>query len=164
MNAPKWAQDLTINACLHLGMEDIPQLVWRKHKCEWSSGKAWYHDENKCITIYAGSNRLDARLVLLHEIAHMAKPGHDIQMTYKQWHDARSKEKNVVVAPFNPRYRNRIITTKHVSHTPEFWDTAWELFRWAKLPIRYCKEREGEYRKGSIAAYHRSKNKQGTVR
>jgi hypothetical protein len=43
-------------------------------------------------------------------------------------------------------------------HSAAFWDTCLDLFQWAKLPVRYCKKREGEYMKGSIAAYHRAKN------
>jgi hypothetical protein len=42
-------------------------------------------------------------------------------------------------------------------HGKTFWDTAWELFRWAKLPVKYVKAREGTYRKGALVAYRRSR-------
>lgn len=40
-------------------------------------------------------------------------------------------------------------------HTPDFWDECWRIYRWARLPMRYCLERETEYRKGSVPAYYR---------
>lgn len=46
----------------------------------------------------------------------------------------------------------------HVRHNGEFWDKAWELFHRYNVPIRYAREREGLYLKGSIAAYHRSRS------
>lgn len=44
-------------------------------------------------------------------------------------------------------------------HTVAFWDITWKLIRWAKLPIRYCKQREGEYKKGALVAYRRGRCK-----
>ncbi len=41
-------------------------------------------------------------------------------------------------------------------HSPHFWDLAWQLYREFRLPIRYCKWREGEYRKGALVAYHKA--------
>jgi len=124
MNPPKWAQGLTLNAILYLqstryvGLE-LPRLTWRHaHNRSCSSGISW-HDRSKGINVNAGTDRTDAKLVLLHELAHWARPLGE-------------------------------------SHSDAFWDLAWELYRWAKLPMRYCKWREAEYRKGSIAAYHRS--------
>lgn len=163
MHTPRWAEDLIIDACIHLGIEDVPQVVWRKRKGRETSGLAYYGDNGNRITINAGTSRLDAKLVLLHELAHIARPGRDIKKPYKEWYEAMKTAcagKHIVIAPFNPKLQNRVITTMHISHTPEFWDTAWELFRWAKLPIAYCKEREFEYKKGAIAGYHRSKAKQ----
>ena len=40
-------------------------------------------------------------------------------------------------------------------HTAGFWDTAWALYRWAKLPVRYCLGSECGYRKGAAVAYRR---------
>jgi len=44
-------------------------------------------------------------------------------------------------------------------HTPTFWDNAWALYRWAKLPMTYCKEREGPYKVEALRAYARSRGK-----
>jgi hypothetical protein len=118
---PKWAQDLIIDACLYLGLEDIPVVDWRHRKAKSSSGRAWYprppRNEGRII-INAGSDRTDCRLTILHELAHIRQPK---------------------------------------GHTDAFWAVTWDLIRWAKLPIRYCLQRETEYRKGAAAAYHRSK-------
>ena len=42
-------------------------------------------------------------------------------------------------------------------HSPVFWDIAWRLYRQHKVPIRYAKERESEYRQGAVLAYKRSR-------
>ena len=42
-------------------------------------------------------------------------------------------------------------------HGSAFWDKAWELYRRYGVPIRYAKQREGNYRKGALAAYRRSR-------
>lgn len=76
---PKWAQDLIIDACLYLGLEAIPVVNWRHRKAKSSSGRAWYprppRNEGRII-INAGTDRIDARLTILHELAHIAVPGH----------------------------------------------------------------------------------------
>mgnify|MGYP001589009242 CR=1 FL=1 len=115
---PEWAQDLMLNALLYKGFDDIPELVWRHTKREVSSGV--YSPRTKQIRIMAGSDRKDAKLVLLHEIAHFITP-----------------------------------RKGSIFHTGIFWDITWDLYRWAKLPIRYCLKREGHYKKGATLAYHR---------
>lgn len=45
-------------------------------------------------------------------------------------------------------------------HTDTFWDKAWTLYRRYKVQIRWAKAREGQYRKGSIAAYRRNRRKE----
>ena len=42
-------------------------------------------------------------------------------------------------------------------HSTVFWDTAWALYRWAKLPVRYCVNREKTYKVGAMVAYRRNK-------
>lgn len=115
---PKWAQDLTINALIYLDSEgiklNVPTLDWKHSNRDSSSGACWFKSAR--IVVRAGSDRVDAKMVLLHEIAHLQGKG----------------------------------------HTDRFWDIAWMLYRWAKLPIRYCKEREGDYMKGALVAYRRS--------
>ena len=43
------------------------------------------------------------------------------------------------------------------NHGPAFWDQAWRLYRRYGVPLRYAKLRERFYRKGSVAAYARTK-------
>lgn len=46
---------------------------------------------------------------------------------------------------------------KSIMHGPAFWDLAWKLYFHFKLPIRQCRKREANYRKGSEAGYQRIK-------
>mgnify|MGYP001595901362 FL=1 len=114
---PKWAQSLCLDALTWWERQGHttpnPSLTWRRGSSRQSSGRA----NDKSIVVTAGTYRTDAKMVLLHEMAH---------------------------------------TFTGVGHTDLFWDTAWALYRWAKLPIRYCRTREGTYRRGSLAAYARS--------
>jgi len=114
---PAWAQDLTLKALLWWERQGktapLFDLRWRHCNRPRSSGTARIIAPH-WIVVRAGKSRLDAKLCLLHEIAH--------QLT-------------------------------NDGHTPEFWDVAWQLYRWAKLPMRYCIEREQYYRKGAMIAY-----------
>jgi hypothetical protein len=76
MKVPKWAQDLILDTLLYLqsrGYPDaIPEIRWRHssyHKL--SSGVCYQHNH---ITITAGKDRRDQKLVLLHELAHWVLP------------------------------------------------------------------------------------------
>lgn len=68
---PKWAQELVINALLYLEGKgfraELPDIRWRHGSANDSSGTCVY---NRYIVITAGKSRRDARLVLLHEVAH----------------------------------------------------------------------------------------------
>ena len=44
-------------------------------------------------------------------------------------------------------------------HSLAFWDTAWALYRWAKLPMRYCLQRERDYRKLAAVSYRNSRRR-----
>ena len=121
---PIWAQNLLLSALLYWeaqhGQVPVPALEWRRGAKSSSSGRTAPRLDNRDkgrIVITAGSDRADAKLVLLHEIGHWLTP------------------------------------MDH--HSDRFWDVAWELYRWAKLPVRYCLWREGNYRTGAVAAYHR---------
>lgn len=125
MNAPpKWAQELTLNALLwweehgHLAPEFA--LYWRRGSQKLASGTSYLPpaERETRIVITAGKSRLDAKLVLLHEIAHQL---------INQW------------------------------HTDAFWDIAWQLYRWAGLPIRYCQKREYAYKARAAVAYRRNR-------
>ncbi len=129
MNPPKWAQEMTLKALLWWEAQGnkapIFRLDWGRRSADYSSGVSW--DREKKIFVRQGTSRLDARLVLLHEVAHQLQP--------------RLK-----------RYASR-------SHTSQFWSTAWALYRYFKLPIRYCLDREGDYKVGAVVAYHKGKGR-----
>ncbi len=78
MNIPKWAQELTINTIIHLQSKgyksELPELKWRHGKHRSSSGICCQHDH---ITITAGHDRKDSKLVLLHELAHWVLPDNE---------------------------------------------------------------------------------------
>lgn len=143
---PLWAQNLVIDAVYYLSQKgyhpDIPDIIWKNaHQTyyDWDPEKkrcigsrsARKHSSGSCypnyISIRAGNYRTDCKLVILHELSHWVLPV----------------------------YRNGFIWT-HKGHTSEFWDIAWDLYRWARLPIKYCKYRESGYRKGSIKGYKRN--------
>ncbi len=42
-------------------------------------------------------------------------------------------------------------------HTIAFYEIAWQLYRWAKLPIRYCQQREYKYMAGAQVAHRRNR-------
>ena len=149
---PKWAQDLLINAILYLQSKgykaELPELNWRhgKHssgRCNKTEGK---------ITVTAGKlqvskSRVNQKLILLHEIAHIATDTEvkylDIKRAKKRgWHSCN---------------KSRQIISKRMYHTDSFWNTAWLLYRWAKLPIKFCLSREQDYRKGAAVAYRKNK-------
>jgi hypothetical protein len=129
MTTPKWAQELILDASLYLESKGyaavLPDITWRHGSKFQSSGHA---SRTNHITITAGRDRLDAKLVLLHEYAHIhAKP-----------------------APGS-----------HIWHSGEFWNLAWDLYRWAKLPIRYCQQREYSYKVGAQVGYRRNRKSRG---
>jgi hypothetical protein len=142
MNIPNWAQELILEASLYLqskgieGANNLPEVKWRKPTTGGIYIKKKRRDDSSgvChsghITICAGKDRVDCKLVILHELCHWVFP-----TGINKWG-----------------------FMEHEGHTPKFWDTAWDLYRQFKLPIRYCKEREGNYMKGSILAYHRTRN------
>lgn len=116
MNPPRWAQDLLLDAALHVGYEGPFTLVWRrKHKRLTSTGRTYL--TSRRIAVTAGSNRFGQKLALLHEAAH-AFTGD--------------------------------------MHTARYWDMAWRLYRWAKMPIRKTLLSESSYMKGALVAYRRS--------
>ncbi len=124
MGTPEWAQNLILDALIFLKFSDLPDIRWRHSKRLDSSGLC-YPDH---ISIMAGRDRVDLKLVILHELAHWVLP----------------------------------TRASHEGHTKRFWDLAWQLYRAFDLPIRYCKKREGEFRKGALVAYHRKRKGQGS--
>jgi len=138
---PKWAQDLLIDACILLGVEDPPELIWR-HCKRWGSSGTGAKNQ---VVVNAGSNKTDAKLVLLHEVSHAATPPSVIEY----------KPRGIWYGPDGKR-RTDLKLKRYEYHSDAFWDNAWKLFRWARLPMRYCLQREGNYKRNAIPAYHRS--------
>ncbi len=67
----------------------------------------------------AGTDKVDQKIVLLHELAHWVNP-------------------------------------QVAAHTAQFWDLAWVLFRQYRLPVQRTLVREGNYRRGALAAARRA--------
>lgn len=126
MAMPMWAQDLVIKVAIDEGRDDLPDVMWRRAgKLQYSQWRPFEstgvtHMYKNKITITAGTDRRDQKLVILHELAHWLMP-------------------------------------KGENHGSLFWDKAWQLYRRYKVPIRYALLSEGNYRKGAIAAYRRSR-------
>lgn len=71
MSAPAWADALVATVCADAGMEP-PRLAWRRRDSERSTGVA--RRGAGMIAVRAGSDSLDQRLTLLHELAHWLAP------------------------------------------------------------------------------------------
>ena len=67
MTTPAWATDLVAVVCADAGLAE-PRLTWRRRSGEHSTGVTRRHD--RTISVRAGSDELDQRLTLLHELAH----------------------------------------------------------------------------------------------
>ena len=133
---PKWMQDLTINTLIEFKPGcDIPIITIRHRADKFSSGRC----DASHIALTIGTSRKDAKLILLHELAHWILP------RVKKFYGWGIWRKEFT----NPQ-----------GHTPEFWDLAWTLYRWAKLPVSYCKSREYSYRAGAKQGYLRSRKKE----
>ena len=148
MRTPKWAENLVLDALIHLEEQGhkvpAPIIRWHKrHGCD-SSG----HASGDTITINAGKDRTDTKLVVLHEVAHLVT-----KCEPQYWNIERAKKNGWIFSkePTEP------IIMRNISHTAKFWDVAWNLYRWAKLPIRYCQRREYPYKVGAQAAYKRNR-------
>lgn len=71
MTAPAWALELVAIVCTSAGMAE-PRLTWRRRIGEHSTGVTRRHDG--MIAVRAGSDEIDQRLTLLHELAHWVSP------------------------------------------------------------------------------------------
>ena len=120
---PKWAEDLKEEflAWWFKQGKTMPcqiSLRWRHSKYTYSSGHCHNNVDDSefgSISISAGKKRIDQKLVLLHEIAHLLAPGK--------------------------------------SHNEDYWNMAWDIFNWAKIPIKYAKHREGSLHKKALVVY-----------
>jgi hypothetical protein len=71
MSAPAWADALVTEVCADAAVEP-PRLAWRRRDGERSTGVA--RRGAGMIAVRAGSDPLDQRLTLLHELAHWLAP------------------------------------------------------------------------------------------
>lgn len=71
MSPPAWARDLVSAVCAEAGLPE-PRLVWRLRNAPHSTGVARRHDG--VIAVCAGTDEVDQRLTLLHELAHWLSP------------------------------------------------------------------------------------------
>ena len=138
--APKWAQALVVATLLHWQAthgEDkpLPELTWRR------AGRRVH--------------RYGCRIV-----------GPPNGLTPVLSTGQCSESGSIVVTAGSSRLDQKLVLLHELAHHlcpvqeyhgAMFWDVAWALFRWAKLPIKYVKAREGSYRKGALVAYRKSR-------
>ena len=99
MKQPKWATRLIERICLENEMP-IPPTKWTRKKRFGSSGRFTYGSRQ--ISINAGSDKMDQRVTLLHELAHYINchnesgSGHDKafwDIAFALFHDKRNRVK-----------------------------------------------------------------------
>lgn len=108
--APAWASRLVDEVCAAAAVEP-PLLRWRRSARSTSTGVARVTEGT--ISVTAGTDELDQRVTLLHELAH--------------W--------------LGPRPRRRHGRVPH--HGAAFFQTAFELYRRHGIPAEEALEREG---------------------
>jgi hypothetical protein len=108
--APAWAAEIVREACALAGVVE-PVVRWRRARRPASSGVT--RRASGTISVTAGSDELDQRLTLLHELAH--------------W-----------LAPQPRRRRGRVL-----HHDTRFYAVAFELYRRHGLPDAEVLSREG---------------------
>ena len=108
--APEWARTLVETVCAGASRSE-PQLSWRRRQRPTSSGVTRRSDES--ISLVAGSDPLDQRLTLLHELAH--------------W-----------LGPVPRRRRGRVL-----HHDARFYGVAFDLYRRHGIPDAEMLTREG---------------------
>lgn len=85
--APEWVTKLIEHVVKEHSHRALPKLIWRKRSGFHSSGTT-YTGFNKKIIVRYGSDELDQRLVLLHELAHWISPknsGHTVRFWKTAW-------------------------------------------------------------------------------
>jgi hypothetical protein len=102
MTPPAWAATLVGAVCADAGVE-APRLTWRRRQSDHSTGIA--RRDAGTISVRAGTDALDQRLTLLHELAH--------------W-----------LSPSGPRRARR----RAVHHGRAFYEVAFELYRRHGIP------------------------------
>lgn len=108
--APAWAAALVADVCIAAGVP-LPTLRWRQAARSASSGVT--RTEAGVVVVTAGTDPLDQRVTLLHELAH--------------W-----------LAPHSPRRRRRV-----AHHDAAFYAIAFGLYRAHGIPDGEALDREG---------------------
>jgi hypothetical protein len=84
VQAPPWAAELVNQVYKDEGRDDVPALGWHVKNRKGSSGCAYLVGNR--ITIIAGQDPVDQKLVVLHECAHqLTKQGHTNEFWDKAW-------------------------------------------------------------------------------
>ncbi len=109
--APAWAVALVERVCAEASVAP-PVLLWRRRERETSSGVT--RREARTVAVVAGTDELDQRLTLLHELAH--------------W-----------LVPVRPRRRRG----GAAHHDARFYLTAFELYRRHGIPDEVALRGEG---------------------
>lgn len=117
-----------------------------------SNPPKWAQDLTLDALLFARSNRVPT-LVWRRSKGHKSSSGHTDHYYTK-----------IVITAGSNRTDQKLLLLHELahfitrnSHTPKFWDMAWKLYRWAKLPMRHCKAREFEYKAEAKAAYIRQR-------
>jgi hypothetical protein len=71
-SAPAWAVALVVDVCAKAGVEPPARLSWRRRSTPHSTGVA--RPAEGVIAVRAGTDEIDQRLTLLHELAHWVTP------------------------------------------------------------------------------------------
>jgi hypothetical protein len=79
MTAPAWATSLVARICEDRGVTP-PPLTWRRSRVHTGTSGRWFATGR--ITIDAGTDRADQRIVLIHEVAHHLAPNHHHDGTF----------------------------------------------------------------------------------
>lgn len=80
-DTPVWAERLLSEAWQRHSLGQAPTLAWRKSKiATLSTGR--YSPGKNHIVVTAGSDRIDQKVVLLHELAHALTPKHIHDKTF----------------------------------------------------------------------------------
>jgi predicted metal-dependent hydrolase len=69
---PDWAVEITMDVMSKYSHKNPPKIVWKRRTHRTSSGTQYSY--SKKIVIRAGTDELDQKLVLLHELAHHICP------------------------------------------------------------------------------------------
>jgi hypothetical protein len=116
--APAWARALVLEVCAEADAP-LPRLAWRDRDRPTSSGVTRRHADS--ISVVAGRDPMDARLTLLHELAH--------------W-----------LAPVAGRRRGR-----RTHHDRGFYDVAFDLYRRHGVPDAFALSAESGRYPSSLA-------------